>query len=366
MPGRRPWRLPVSETLIAIMSAMACARDVVRHAVPDVVPDVPVPDVPVPDVVPDAVVRNDAGKRARCERLMATRAARRMGWTPLPSAGKIPMADIVTRVDDTAVILDYGPGQLRLAVGEYPRVATWIKELSLAGAKRLPDGPPLTPRTTPKYSDPARHVPDVPAYGAALETKALKDAGRHASISAAVGKYLAGTRYRLTSTNGHVAVFDYVAGMDAAALASEAPERTIKLATGPGEPVRCTLDAAFWRAYGRVRTCRHPRIDSVWYRAQWGGLGLGAGDDEQTAYELIPGGVPADDGRWICVLADAYVWPLRGLTGAIRQRAENDPIWIQTSDTRAVVIMPMRTEATAGSGGAIFNPFFQHRPGGAL
>jgi hypothetical protein len=144
--------------------------------------------------------------------------------------------------------------------------------------------------------------------------------------------------YQVDITNGHVAILAPGPGTGA----------ETRLFVPIDAPRQFVIDAAFWSAYSRVRTCRHERSKSIRLHLSESGLVLGAGDIDVLGWESRESVRPVYDADCVpaagiaITLSDQYLWPLRGLTGTVRQGSEHSVTWWQFDQVPPVLIMPMR------------------------
>jgi hypothetical protein len=106
------------------------------------------------------------------------------------------------------------------------------------------------------------------------------------------------------------------------------------------------IDDAFWAAYSRVRTCAREvkgggRAVTIGQSAV--AVFVEAGDLHLLGWEadeLIRGAASPEQFR--IKVNDRYVWPLRGLTGTMRQDGKGQgPTWWQFDQVPPVLLMPL-------------------------
>lgn len=285
--------------------------------------------------------RHDPG--ARCPRpaapvsTPATRVVRTKARKPAarraPAAGKLDPTTFRTFVDDSGVTLQYATGTAKLygprdtatAAADFAaRLQALPGDVATAGAKRLNDGPPMEIRVPPTVDAGKRRflqASDLHRYATSSE----------ASCTRVLGQTL-GEHWAMRQTNGHAALLTPVSG----------PGDPIRLHTGPEAPLRFVTTPDFWRAYSRVRTCRHEKSGAITITVGPAGVTVRAAQgDDWAAGETVPNAGTAPDAYTI-ILADSYVWPLRGAFSEFRQFTPNDPVFVAGLHECAVVIMPMR------------------------
>jgi hypothetical protein len=145
--------------------------------------------------------------------------------------------------------------------------------------------------------------------------------------------------YQVEITNGHVAILAPGPGTG--------PET--RLFVPVDAPRQFVIDDDFWAAYSRVRTCRHERSKSVRVKLSESGLVLEAGSLDVLGWDSRESVRPVYEADRVpragfqIILDDRYVWPLRGLTGTVRQDDKGiGPTWWQLDQVPPVLIMPMR------------------------
>lgn len=144
-------------------------------------------------------------------------------------------------------------------------------------------------------------------------------------------------RWRSVESDGHAAVLAPTAApVD---LAGRKPFPLPDQATAAAQ-----IGADFWRAYARVRTCRMERSGAIRFAWTADGVRISAGNvgaSGAEATEFVD--VATGGAAWAVVLNDRYLWPLRGRAWTVRTAGgEHDPVWLESADGIAVLIMAMR------------------------
>jgi len=207
-----------------------------------------------------------------------------------------------------------------------------LRHGSPSGAKRDDTPAPRTPRIA--YRDPGNPRLVESAIESLGKILARSNAGEDPVRQLRHAKYVSDRRavlpgWHLVATNGHVAICRPGDGTPPSVLRKWVP----LFRTSPET----------WRAYGSVRTCRHPRSHGVQWDLKGTVLTYEAHDPEAdaTARAWRPVDRLTTSASSTGVLVnDDYIWPLRGIEWRVGLAGQ--AIVLERDDV-AVVIMGMTT-----------------------